>query len=531
MAKTLDYDVLIIGSGMSGMALCVQADRKFGPNVRIGLVEKSGDLGGTWHLNTYPGAGCDIPSHFYSFDFAPNPEWSHFMSRRDEIWKYQQEVGRKFKIHDRTRFNTGCNGANWDAEDRSWIVHCEDQLTGNKYDIRTRILVPAVGGLHLPNDIGIQGSETFKGPIFHSARWEKDVDLKGKNVIVVGNGCSATQFVPIVCKEAKQVRQFVRSMHFLMPDPNFKYSSFARMLFRYVPFLMKIYRLLIASVLDASFAMFYVKGIGKHLRRIHQKQTLKYIRDRCPQKYHDIVVPDFQIGCKRRVMDTGYLDCLHRDNMDVTRDGLVQIKENSVVTKSGQEYPADVIILANGFKVGQFVVDIRGINGESLQEHWKKYQGPEAYFSTCLNGFPNMFLSMGPNSATGHFSYLFTSQRQSDFIIRLLEEVIPTNGKADKRKVIEVKEQAERKDVRWIEDETERTIVGKQGGCSAWYVQGGRNVALYPSFQAHFALRARFVRWQDFTIDGKSAGSALGSWTRRLLPIAGAVGLAAAIAN
>ncbi|CCG83466.1 Monooxygenase [Taphrina deformans PYCC 5710] len=528
-SKTPDYDILIVGSGMCGMALAIQAHKRL-PNARICILEREKRLGGTWHLNTYPGAGCDIPSHFYSFSFAKNPHWTRFLSQQEEINKYQQDVARKFNIERYIKFETKVNQARWDEDEKLWTIYSTDERDDTKHEIRTRCFVTAVGGLHLPNDCDIKGAKDFKGPLFHSARWDHSVPIKDKNVVVVGNGCSATQFVPILVKEAKQVRQFVRSMHYLLPNPDFRYSEKAKKRFARFPLLMSLYRLMLASALDFSFILFFISGLGGWMREKYQKQITGYIENKCPPQYRDIIVPDFAIGCKRRVIDTGYLDCLHKDNMDVTRDGIVEIKENSVITKSGQEYPTDVIVLANGFKVGKFVLDIRGRNGESLDDHWEARGGPQAYFSTCLSNFPNMFMSMGPNSATGHFSYIFTSECQNEFIISLMERVISSAADEDgRRRVIEVTAEAERDDLKWIEHATDKIIMGKNGGCVSWYTQGTRNIALYPQFQTHFRWRSENIRWQDFLLDGQKAGTRLGAWIysacKTAVPIVGAVAL------
>lgn len=522
-----DYDLLIAGTGMSGMALAIQTHKKL-PHLNICMLEKERRVGGTWNLNTYPGAGCDVPSHLYSFSFAKNPNWSRFMSKQEEINEYQQDVARRFQLDRYIKFETSVTSAEWSEEEKLWIIHVMDERDESTYDIRTRAFVPAVGALHIPNDCDIKGAENFKGALFHSARWDHSVPIKDKEVIVVGNGCSATQFVPLLVKDAKQVRQFVRSMHYLMPNPDFCYSERAKKRFARFPMIMALYRIMLAGAMDFAFIMFFINGLGGALRGKYQERIKNYITKRCPEKYRSIIVPDFKIGCKRRVMDTGYLDCLHKDNMDVTRDGIVEIKEHTVVTKSGQEYPADVICLANGFKVGKFIIEIRGRGGETLDEHWAANGGPQAYFSTCLSNFPNMFISMGPNSGTGHYSYIFTAECQNNFIIELLRQIIPADDATARPRTIEVSRRAELADMAWIGSATERIIMGKNGGCKSWYTTGDRNTALYPHYQTHFRLRSEWIRWQDFLVDGdRPAGTRTGDiclrLTKTLGPIAAGV--------
>lgn len=526
-----DYDVFIAGTGMSGMALAIQMEKRL-PHVKIGMIEKEARIGGTWNLNTYPGAGCDVPCHLYSFSFAPNPNWSRFLAKQAEINQYQQDVAKKFRLERFITFETAVNYATWNEAERLWFINVTDERDGRVYDITTRAFVPALGALHLPNACDIKGVENFKGDIFHSARWDHTVVTKDKNVVVVGNGCSATQFVPILVQEAKSVRQFVRSMHYLMPNPDFVYSEHAKKRFARFPLLMRIYRATLAGGMDLLFIMFFVKGIGGLMRKRYQERIMGYIEQKCPPQYRDIIVPDFKIGCKRRVMDTGYLDCLNKDNMDVTRDGIVEIKEHSVMTKSGQEYPADVICLANGFKVGKFIIKITGRNGETLDEHWEKMGQQQAYFCTCLSDFPNMFLSMGPNSGTGHYSYIFTAECQNEFIISLVERIM-TDHDDNRRRVIEVSKEAEAADLKWLEKASDKIIMGKNGGCVSWYTTGGKNTALYPQFQTHFRWRSENIRWQDFLLDGQKSGTRLGAWiysgATKVLPIVGAIALGSII--
>ncbi len=517
-----DYDVLIIGSGMSGMALSVNI-RESLPHANIAIIERETHLGGTWNLNTYPGAGCDVPSHFYSYSFALNPNWSRFMSKQQEIHDYQVSVAREQKIFEIIKFGTRCNGAHWDTIDKIWVVNLFDEAKGTAYTLRTTALVSAVGALHIPNDCPIPGAQNFQGQLFHSARWNHDVDLTGKKVVVVGNGCSATQFVPVILKQAQSIRQFVRSKHYLMPNPDFEYSAKAKNLFSRFPVLMKLHRYMIATVMDSYFAIFYVNGIGGWLRKLYKKRVLAYMRKACPPAYHDVIIPDFEIGCKRRVVDTGYLQSLHSPSLTVSNSPLLGVSEHAVHTAT-ESLVADVIILANGFKVGKYILDLRGENGIGINEYWAKEGGAEAYFGTCLSAFPNFFLSMGPNSGTGHYSYIFTAECQNKFITKLLSKLIPPPAELGKKHVLRVTRKAEDEEKRWIAEKSNELILGEKGGCTSWYSQDGKNVAVYPHFQAHYWLRSVFVRWQDFEVDGvPSPAGNRASW--RSLIIA-AVGIA-----
>lgn len=183
---SFDAEVLIIGAGMSGLCLAVQIIRNFGGIKNFELIEKSEDVGGTWLQNTYPGCGCDVASHFYSYSFALNPDWSRKYSMREEIQQYFRSVSDRYGVTERVRFHSIVEKAVWDEQDKVWIVDVLDLKTKEKSIRRAKVLVSGVGSLSVPKECDVEGKETFKGSMFHSAKWDHSFDWSGKDVVVLG---------------------------------------------------------------------------------------------------------------------------------------------------------------------------------------------------------------------------------------------------------------------------------------------------------------------------------------------------------
>lgn len=207
--------VIIIGGGVSGLGMAVQLKRFLGHN-NFTLYEKSDNVGGTWWHNRYPACACDIPSHFYSYSFALNPDWSSMYPGRDELHQYFFSVAEKYNILPHCRFNTMCIGLQWDSSRGLWICTFQDQSSGETFTKEAAVVVSAVGTLDRPSIPSIEGADSFEGKVFHSARWDDSLETKGKQIVVIGNGASATQFVPELVKDVGprgKVTQIVRSAH------------------------------------------------------------------------------------------------------------------------------------------------------------------------------------------------------------------------------------------------------------------------------------------------------------------------------
>lgn len=301
---------------------------------------------------------------------------------------------------------------------------------------------------------------------------------------------------------------------------------------------MRAYRALIYIELEAEFAMFNIEK-GAKIRAELGKKSRKYIEENAPKRYAPILIPSFEVGCKRRVFDTGYLDCLHRDTVElVSDDPAEEIVEDAVKLRSGRLVSADAIVLANGFETLKILqpMEIRGLNGISLSEHvrdnytspkvlnkatddvvkWNQVNEgiPQAYFGTCVSGFPNFAIMMGPNTTTGHLSVVYTSECQVNFLLRILKPVFeslhPTRSLTSlilppqKARTVDITLKAEVADNDWIQMSAKKLVWAS--GCTSWYVDQTtmKNVALYPSWEWHYWLRSVFVKKSHFRYKGLS---------------------------
>jgi len=302
--------IIIIGAGASGIAMGCQLQRKLN-FTDFEIYEKDVEFGGTWWVNTYPGCACDILSHFYSFSFEQNPDWSKVFPAQPEIHEYMVKVAEKYNLRAHTHFSTECLGADWDKQTEGWTVHFKNLKTGENFSKTCQFLVLCQGALSVPNDCPVPGLENFKGDAFHSARWNHKVDLTNKDVIVIGNGCSATQFVPVILPKTKTLTQFIRSPHWIFERYNWEYPAAFKWVMKHVPGAMSLYRLFWAVFLDPFFLAFKKEGIGKWWRKRTEKDSREYIMRTAPKKYHELLIPKFEVGAKRRIFDGYYLPCLN----------------------------------------------------------------------------------------------------------------------------------------------------------------------------------------------------------------------------
>ncbi|KAF2019573.1 FAD/NAD(P)-binding domain-containing protein [Aaosphaeria arxii CBS 175.79] len=494
-------EVLIIGGGISGLGMAIQLKRLLGHD-NFTLYEKSDNIGGTWWHNHYPACACDIPSHFYSYSFAPNPDWSSMYPGRDELHSYFFSVAEKFNILPHCRFNTTCKNMLWDDARQLWICTFEDGVTGKTFVHEAPVVVSAIGTLDRPNVPEIEGAGKFQGKIFHSARWDDSVALRGKNVVVLGNGASATQFVPEIVKEVAprgKVVQLVKSAHWWTKRGNPVYSSTWKALMRYVPLATRIYRIYLAWQLESVFYSFLMNDSGLRMRNKIRNATREYIENDAPRQYHEILMPDYEPGCKRRVNTATYLASLHSPNMHLAKDRVVKIGEKHVQTETGATYPADVIIYATGFATQKwlFPMDIKGVGGRDIHQLWDAAGGAEAYKGTVVSGFPNLFILYGPNAATGQHSVIFHSECQINYSCRLLKPVLCGRNHADS---IMVKPDAQARDLKWVHGKLKHLVFNS--GCRSWWMdpKTKKNTFIYPDPMFKYWLRTIFPTWSDFEI-------------------------------
>ncbi|KAG5811345.1 hypothetical protein H9Q74_013608 [Fusarium xylarioides] len=520
-------DVLIVGAGMSGIGLGVQLIRKFGTS-NFEIIEKESAMAGTWRVNSYPGCGCDVPSHFYSYSFALNPNWSQAYAMQPEIQSYFNDVAKKYDIERHVRFNSVVESAHWDESTGTWETTIRDVKTSEVTTRRSKVLVSAVGALSIPKECDILGASDFEGRIFHTAKWDHSFDWKGKEV-VIETVAVQLKFLPVISSGDGAVRkatQFARQAHWLAERHNPTYSATFKWAMRWIPFAMRLYRAWLYYLKERDFAGFKVAE-GLHIRNQWAKDTTDYIRMTAPAKYLDFLVPKTELGCKRRVNDTDYLACLHRDNVELLyKDPIQKIEAKGVRTSSGRLVAADAIVLAHGFETQKPLHPIRifGKSGVSINKHWDQVSEGSAssYFGTCLSEFPNFFIMMGPNTLSGHLSVIYTTECQINYTMRVLRLIL--TGRAD---IVEVTPEAEKKDINRVQEKAKRLVWAT--GCTSWFIdeKTNRNTIMFPDWQFKFWLWSVFVDWND--LEYRSVSTNKRVKTSRvplsLLAVAGLVGL------
>ena len=471
--QTTEVEIAIIGSGFSGIAMATRLKRAGRDDFAI--LERARDVGGTWRENTYPGCRCDVPSHVYSFSFAPNAEWSATFSPQPEIHEYLRSVARREGLIDHVRFGCEVESARWDDEAGRWLLATS---TGR---ISARFLIAGAGPLHEPKLPDVPGLRDFEGTMFHSATWDHDHDLAGERVAVIGTGASAIQFVPQIQPDVSRLHVYQRSAPWIMPRRQRPLSSFERRIYRRAPALQRAMRSAIYWAREAFAIPMLRVALAPALKRVGKAHLARQVGD--PQ-LRARLTPDYLPGCKRILVSNDYLPALGRENVELVTEGIAEVRGRTIVGVDGSEREVDTIILGTGFHVLDMPIAdrIADARGRSLAEHW--HGSPQAHKGTMVKGFPNLFFLLGPNTGLGHNSVVYMAEAQAAYVDQAL-------GAVEDGATIEVAPAAQR---RWNEALQSRMAgtVWLEGGCSSWYLDAnGVNTSLWPDFSFRFARALR----------------------------------------
>ncbi len=509
------HEVVIVGAGFAGIGMAITLKRA-GLHDFV-VLEAADRVGGTWRENDYPGCGCDVPSHLYSFSFEPNPDWSRTFAGRAEIQAYLERCVERYDLGRHLRFGVEFSGARLDDRTGSWTIHTQSSTRAEATD-ETRAETPAetideatekttaaatltagalvlgLGPLHRPRVPDLPGLTTFQGEKFHSAQWNHDYDLSGKRVAVVGTGASAIQFVPEIAPKVGELHIFQRTAPWIVPRPDRAVSAGTRTAFRRVPALQRAYRQSIYWRLEAR-ALGFARPQGlkpaewvarAHLRRSTPEPDLRAR-----------LTPDYAIGCKRILLSNDYYPALRRPNVHLIAGAPAELREREVITADGRALPIDAVIFGTGFEVVENFrrLSIVGADGQSLERAWAG--GVRAYLGTLVAGFPNLFLLLGPNTGLGHNSVVFMAERQMRFILRCLLLKRRAGARA-----ISVRPEAQAAFNAEIQRRL-RKAVWSAGGCTSWYLDAdGVNRTLWPGFSWRFAQRTRQPNPADLLLAG-----------------------------
>ena len=425
------FHVGIIGAGLGGLCAAIRLEQA---GIPYTVFEKNPDVGGTWFENTYPDLRVDVPNHFYSYSFAPNADWSDHYARREELADYIGRCAKEHAVLPNIRLGTEVQDATFDEGSGRWHVGLRG-ADGAEERVDVNVLISAVGMLNRLSIPDIEGLDSFAGPVFHSSRWDHDVELEGKRVAVVGTGASAMQFVPAIAPRTEHLVIFQRSRHWVTPNPSYHLpvTDGEKWLFAHVPFYVAWYRfLLFWNSADRIYAAFRVdpdwpdpgRSISRandKLRQVvtaHLERELADRPDLIPE-----VLPDYPALGKRMLQDNGWFRTLLRDDVELVNDRVARVEPHAVVTEAGESYEADVIVLATGFQPNKYLWPMT-ITGRDVVLHEEWGDDPRAYLGITVPGFPNLFCLYGPNTNPVVGSVIFVLECQVDYVIRAVAAMI-----------------------------------------------------------------------------------------------------------
>jgi cation diffusion facilitator CzcD-associated flavoprotein CzcO len=476
------HEVVILGAGMSGLCMAIKLKRAGIEDFVI--LEKQPGLGGTWWDNRYPGAHVDVPAPAYSFSFAPNPDWQRRFASAPEIQAYMLKVAERFGVLPHIRFNTRIGEARFEESSGRWLVTTE---RGDQFD--GRFFVCSTGPLNQPRWPDIEGIEQFAGRKLHSARWDTQADLGGQRVAVIGTGSTASQLVGPIAKQARQLHVFQRTANWVMPRLDRRYNRLDHWLAQLPPYA-AIVRAVWVAALELGRRGF---DEGTLARRAMLATAAKHLKRQVADAgLRERLTPTYPLGCKRIIYSNDFYPALTQPHVELVTDAITRITPQGIATADGRERPIDTLVCATGFDTVHLLssLQVTGPGGRTLHDAWA--EGPAAYRGITVAGFPNLFLMLGPNTATGHTSTLLFIEPSADHAIACMQAV-------------------RERGLRWIgvRDEVfqrhnaqlqQRLAGSVWAQCRSWYRMdsNGRIVALFPGFVREYVRGLKRVEPADY---------------------------------
>lgn len=475
---------IIVGAGMAGIASAIKL-RHAGLDDFV-IYEKADRVGGTWRENTYPGVACDVPSHLYSYSFAPNPEWSHVFSSGAEIHAYLEAVIGEHGLADRIVF--GAEVSRLERRGGRWHLSTLDgrQDQGD-------VVLAATGVLHHPAYPDIPGLEDFEGAVFHSARWDHQVNLSGARVGVIGTGSSAVQITGAIVDTVEELHLFQRTAQWILPVPNPEVTEEDKALYRRDPRAMSALRRQLSATFSEGFANAVVDAESPQAKMLEELCRANLEQSVTDPLLRDRLRPGYRVACKRLVVSSNFYPAIQSPNAHLVTDPISRVEAKGVRTADGCLHELDVVVLATGFRVDRFLrpIEVIGRDGISLDDVWS--ERPSAYLSVSVPEFPNLFLLNGPNGPVGNFSLIDVAELQLEYVLQLIDplrqgrcvEISATPDAAARFEAERV--QATKKTV-WVT------------GCRSWYLDDRGVPAAWPWTMQRFRDVMARPEWDDFQL-------------------------------
>jgi cation diffusion facilitator CzcD-associated flavoprotein CzcO len=478
--------VAVVGSGFGGLGAAVRLRREGVTDFVV--LERADSVGGTWRDNSYPGCACDVPSHLYSFSFAPNPDWPRTFSGQEYIRAYLEHVTDVFRLRSHLRLNCEVKMMTWDGERLRWEIETSSgTLTAD-------IVVSATGPLSDPKVPDIPGLDTFPGKVFHSARWDHDYDLRGKRVAVIGTGASAIQIVPEIQPEVSRLTLFQRTPPWVLPRVDRAISGAERWLHRQLPFTAQARRGLLWGIRELQVQAFTKRpgelGLVEQLAKGNMARSVKDPGLRAK------LTPAYRIGCKRILLSSEYYPALTRPNVDVVASGLSKVRGSTLVAADGSEAEADAIVFGTGFRVTDMPIAERvvGAEGGTLAEAWRS--GMKSLRGATAAGFPNWLTIIGPNTGLGNSSMILMIESQLNYMADYVRQLDVLGG----RIALDARPGAVDAWNHRVQERMRRTV-WSTGGCTSWYLDAnGVNTTIWPGTTSEFRSATRRVELGEYDV-------------------------------
>ena len=402
--------VAIIGAGPGGIAMGIKLAAG---GYDFTIFDRNDGFGGTWRNNTYPGAACDVPSHFYSYSFALNPRWSKTFANQPEILAYLEKVAADHRLGDRLVTRTRVTMLRWSDTERRWTLETDDG-GAHQFDA----VVTAVGMLDVPHIPDIPGAERFHGRRFHSSRWDHTKSTAGERVASIGTGASAIQYVPEIASETAHLIVFQRTPIWVSPRYDEPFTPEQHELFERDP-------AAALKVRDEAFQAFESANFGAdsamttELTEIARGYLTRKVKD---PELRAKLTPAYPVGCKRPLQSRAWFPTFSLPNVALETSPIVEFTERGLRTAEGAEHAVDTVIYGTGFHAADYLrsLDVYGTHGRRLRDDWR--EGAEAYLGTVVPGFPNLFTLYGPNT-NGVTSIIYILEAQAEFVRRTLDKV------------------------------------------------------------------------------------------------------------
>jgi len=480
------YEVVVVGAGLSGVCAAIKLSEAGVSNFCV--FEKAADVGGTWRENRYPGVACDVPSHLYSYSFAPNPEWSRWYAPGAEIWEYVRKCAADFGVHDRITFNTTIESARWETD--RWVLQDSNGST-----CTAKSVVAALGGLHTPNLPDVAGRELFQGEQFHTSNWPDGLDLTGKRVAIIGTGATAVQVVPEIADQVDELFVFQRSPVWVGPKKDPAYTEQELAEFRSNPEALRNIRKALYEGWESTSIDLHRAGTAVNTNA-EQRARENIKRSVADPEVAKALTPDHNFTCKRATVSNSYYATFDKDNVTLVTKAVDSLTKTSVAA-AGQSFEVDVVVFATGFKAFNIAndIDLTGLGGLDLGVAWK--DRVTSYKSVMVHGFPNLFLMMGPNG-TGLHSALQQIEAQADYVVQMVQQ-LQSNA------IVSLHPKQESVDAftRDVEDRFSGTTHSK--GCTSWWTdQTGFNHSIWPGSSDDYRALLAEPDFADFELERQS---------------------------